>query len=166
MMLRSAGSGRFIAPPQVLHTLHPGDVVCADRGDRLETLLGSCVAVILTDQSRTVGAMCHIVHSAPVAAGSSVPTAAADAAIDAMYRLLGIRGMNPRLCHAFVYGGGNMFPELFPLGHVGEGNARRVLDRLAADGVRVALRDLGGNAYRRLSWIIGPELPQVTAVEV
>ena len=31
-------------------------------GDRMKTLLGSCVAVILTDQRRTVGTMCHIVH--------------------------------------------------------------------------------------------------------
>jgi chemotaxis protein CheD len=30
-------------------TLHPGDVVLGLRGDRLQTLLGSCVAVVLTD---------------------------------------------------------------------------------------------------------------------
>lgn len=165
-MARAARRTRATASSQARHVLHPGDVVCAGAGDRLETLLGSCVAVVLTDRSRTVGAMCHIVHSVSVAEGGAVPTAAADAAIDAMYHLLSMRGMNPRLCHAFVYGGGNMFPELFARGHVGEGNARHVLDRLAADGIRVALQDLGGNAYRRLGWTIGPELPQVTAVEV
>ena len=45
-----------LEPPGPLHTLHPGDVVCAERGDRMETLLGSCVAVVLTDPRRTVGA--------------------------------------------------------------------------------------------------------------
>lgn len=53
-----------------VHTLHPGDVVCAERGDRLETLLGSCVAIVLTDPRRTIGAMCHIVHCSRALAGA------------------------------------------------------------------------------------------------
>jgi chemotaxis protein CheD len=149
-----------------VHTLHPGDVVCAERGDRLETLLGSCVAVVLTDKARTIGAMCHIVHSQPSVTAGTADTASADAAIHAMYRELYLRGFNPRLCLAFVYGGGNMFPRLVKQRHVGEGNAERVLARLSEDGVRVLIQDLGGNTYRRLNWTIGHELPQVMAVDV
>lgn len=148
------------------HTLHPGGVVCAGRGERLETLLGSCVAVVLTDRARTVGAMCHIVHSRPAVNRDGVPTASADAAIDAMYDLLMRRSLSPRLCCAFVYGGGNMFPTLFTHRHVGENNGRHVLERLSADGVQVLLQDLGGNTYRRLSWTVGPAMPQVTAILV
>jgi chemotaxis protein CheD len=162
----STPSTQLFIPAGALHTLHPGDVVCAERGDRMETLLGSCIAVILTDRTRTIGAMCHIVHSQPSSNAEANPTAAADAAIDAMYRKLALRSLNPRLCHAFVYGGGNMFPALFTQTHVGEGNARQVLKRLQEDGIRIAIQDLGGNAYRRLSWTIGPELPQVVAVDV
>ena len=148
------------------HTLHPGGVVCADRGDRLETLLGSCVAVVLTDRARTVGAMCHIVHSQPAINIDAIPTASADAAIDAMYRLLMGRSLSPRLCCAFVYGGGNMVPTVFKNKHVGEDNGRYVLDRLAADGVCVVFQDLGGDSYRRLSWTIGHAMPEVTSVLV
>ena len=50
--------------PQVF-TLHPGDVAVGVRGDRLETLLAAGVAIVLTDPRRTVGAMCHVVHSGP-----------------------------------------------------------------------------------------------------
>ena len=148
------------------HTLHPGDVVCANRGDRVETLLGSCIAVVLTDRARTVGAVCHIVHSRPAVNIEFVSTASADAAIDAMYRLLVSRSLNPRLCVAFVYGGGNMFPTLFKHEHIGQNNGRYVLDRLAADDVRVMFQDLGGAAYRRLSWTIGHDMPEVTSVLV
>lgn len=148
------------------HTLHPGDVVCADRGDRLETLLGSCVAVVLTDRARTVGAMCHIVHSQPAINIDVISTASADAAIDAMYRLLASRSLNPRLCSAFVYGGGNMFPTVFKHRHVGDDNGSYALNRLAADGVCVLFQDLGGESYRRLSWNIGPSMPEVTSVLV
>ena len=37
---------------------------------------------------------------------------------------------------------------------------------LAEDGVRVLFHDLGGDTYRRLSWTVGPNAPQVTAVPV
>ena len=41
-----------------------------------------------------------------------------------------------------------------------------VLDRLDNDEIGISLHDLGGSVYRRLSWVIGAELPQVTAVSV
>ncbi len=152
-------------PGTVLHTLHPGDVACGSRGDRFETLLGSCVAVVLTDPRRTVGAMCHIVHSSH---NDNVQRDSAwgDIALDVMYDLLRERGIEPRLCEAYVYGGGNMFPSLVSQSDVGTRNARWVLEALALDGVRVLQQDLGGNTYRRLGWTVGTTPPQVTAVAV
>lgn len=146
-------------------TLYPGDVACGMRGDRFETLLGSCIAVVLTDPRRTVGAMCHIVHS--TSAGSTPRDSAwGDVALDLMYDLLRERGITPHLCEAYIYGGGNMFPGLCQGEHVGASNARWVLQALAAGGVRVLLQDVGGNTYRRLSWTVGPDAPQATAVTV
>jgi chemotaxis protein CheD len=147
------------------YTLHPGDVVCAERGDKLETLLGSCVAIVMTDPRRTIGAMCHIVHS-----GDSCCTGAtaahAHVALDTMYRQLRTRGIVPALCHAYVYGGGNMFPDLVPGPQVGEGNARWAIAALQRDGVELLHADVGGNCYRRLSWTVGTLPPQATAVPV
>ena len=76
-------------------TLHPGDVACADRGERLETLLGSCVAILLTDPRRTVGAMCHIVHAAPAPPDRRGDTHYADAALAAMDARLRARPAAP-----------------------------------------------------------------------
>ena len=150
----------------VTHTLHPGDIVCAQGGERLETLLGSCVAIVLTDPRRTLGAMCHIVHSHPALTGASESGACAEVALSRMYALLRARGIDPLRCEAYVYGGGNMFPELFTQAHVGERNADWALDALARDGVPVLQHDLGGRRYRRLSWTVGPEAPRVTAVAI
>jgi chemotaxis protein CheD len=151
-----------------LHTLHPGDLACGARGDRFVTLLGSCVAVILTDPRRTAGAMCHIVHSTHSDRRSPQDSAWGDVALDLMYGLLRERGIQPQLCEAYVFGGGNMFPGVMGQDghHVGASNARWTLDALAADGVRVLQQDLGGTAYRRLSWTVGEAAPQVTAVPV
>ncbi len=146
--------------------LHPGDVVCGERGDRLETLLGSCVAIILTDPRRTCGVMCHIVHAGRSTATTPANAAYADVALATMYQLLRERGIDPMQCEAYLYGGGNMFPDLVTHGHVGERNARWACDALAEDGVRVLAQDLGGCAYRRLSWTVGMDAPQVTSVPV
>lgn len=146
--------------------LHPGDVALAERGERMETLLGSCVAIVLTDPKRTLGVMCHIVHSSLPASGAQNSTAYAEVALDHMYALLRDRCIEPRLCDAFVYGGGNMFPDQFSRSHIGERNAQWVLDMLAHDGVPVLHQDVCGNAYRRLSWTVGTELPRVVAVAV
>ena len=168
MKLQPLGFAAAALAPRAdgVQVLHPGDVALAERGERLETLLGSCVAVVLTDPRRTVGAMCQIVHGKPPASGAVVSAAYADVALDRMYALLRSRGIEPRLCEAYVYGGGNMFPALFDAGHVGDDNAQWVLQALAHDGVPVLFHDIGGNTYRRLSWVVGPELPQVTAVAV
>jgi chemotaxis protein CheD len=149
-----------------VHVLHPGDVVRADRGERLETLLGSCVAIILTDPRRTIGIMCHIVHARPAPPTAQANCAFADVALDTMYGLLRGRGITPTLCEAYVYGGGDMFPELIQASRVGEANAHWALDALAADGIPVLFHDVGGRSYRRLAWTIGPGAPQVTAVAV
>ena len=159
----------------ISHTLHPGDVVCADRGERMDTLLGSCVAIILTDPRRTVGAMCHIVHSGPTTrrvepvfrnerrVGDAVH---AEVALAAMYRLLNARGIDPRQCEAYVFGGGNLFPGLVTESHVGEVNSRWAIEVLAGEGIVVLDSDLGGRAYRKLSWVVGAQHPNVITVPV
>jgi chemotaxis protein CheD len=148
-------------------TLHPGDVAWGDPGDRLETLLGSCVSIILTDSRRTGGVMCHVVHSRPSAAASLAPGFHhGDAAWRAMGGLLRAHAIEPRLCQAYVYGGGNMFPGAYPQANVGENNARWAMDALDEAGIAVLHHDLGGNTYRRVAWTVGPDQPRIVAVPV
>lgn len=144
--------------------LLPGDVALGLAGDQLRTLLGSCVSVILTDPRRTVGVMCHIVHVGPPSASNANNTAFGQVAMDAMFqRLLGI-GVTPRLCEAYVFGGGNMFPEVFARRHVGQSNIDWVLDYLDAQHIPVRGHCLGGSGYRKVSWIVGPTAPLVETV--
>ncbi len=144
-----------------LQVLHPGDVGVGTRGDRLETLLGSCIAIALTDPRRTVGAMCHFVHR-----GDGPDARYADAAFAAMAAALRRLGIEPRLCEAHLAGGGHMFPALGPrtAGDVGAANAAYALALLAAHGVPVRSRSLGGAVYRRVAWTVGDDAPQVECV--
>ena len=147
-------------------TLLPGDCALGTRGDRLVTLLGSCVAIVLTDPRRTIGAMCHIVHTQPSTGAESPPGASAPVALRSMTALLRSRGISPQLCEAYVYGGGNMFPGMERPPSVGSDNAAWALAALDALGVQMLDTDLGGCVYRRLSWQVGPDAPQVEAVPV
>ncbi len=150
----------------LLHVLHPGDVACGERGDRFETLLGSCVAIVLTDPRRTVGAMCHIVHALPAPAARHDDATYADAALRQMNQRLRARGLQLGQCEAYVYGGGNMFPQVYPQQSIGTRNVDWVLNALAATGVRVLQHDVGGNTYRRLRWTVGDDAPTVTAMPI
>ena len=149
-----------------VRVLHPGDVACGESGDRLETLLGSCVAIVLADPRRTFGAMCHIVHSRRPVSGERASTAFAGAAMSALYATMRERGFTPSFCEAWVFGGGNMFPALVQHRHVGDDNVRWAVDTLIADGIRIVATDVGGSAYRRLAWTVGPGAPEVVAVAV
>ena len=144
--------------------LMPGHVALGRSGDQLKTLLGSCVSVILTDPRRTVGAMCHIVHVGRPNAANLHNTAFGEVAMQDMFdRLIGI-GIVPTRCRAYVYGGGNMFPQMVTSTHVGLNNANWVLDYLEHYGIAVLDESLGGNGYRKVSWTVGHEFPVVEAV--
>jgi chemotaxis protein CheD len=157
-------AARALASPCTV--LKPGGVAVGTRGDRFETLLGSCVAVVLTDPRRTVGAMCHIVHANEPALGAQGDTAYARCALQAMFDGLRRIGISPQLCEAHVYGGGNMFPHLVKGAHVGASNARRALALLADTGIAVRSQSLGGSCYRKLSWVVGPADPECILVDV
>ena len=152
----------LVDPAPAVQVLHPGDVVLAQRGERLETLLGSCVAIILTDPRRTLAAMCHIVHSGRVPADPrGEATTHAEPALAAMLALLRRSGINPQRCEAYLFGGGNMFPLRYAQAHVGSNNTDWALAALADLGTALVGQDTGGTAYRRITWAVGPDTPQV-----
>lgn len=144
--------------------LGPGEVCLLRRGESVQTLLGSCVAIVLTDPARTLAAVCHFVHAGPCRLGAS-DTSHAEAALRSLCALLRGQGMNPGFCQAYVYGGANMFPGIFAGGHVGETNSRWALQALAELGIQVVGCDVGGLAYRRLQWRVGPAAPRISLGE-
>jgi chemotaxis protein CheD len=144
--------------------LMPGDVAVGQAGEHLKTLLGSCVAVILTDPRRTVAAMCHIVHVGQPNAANRHNTAYGVVAMEEMFHRLHQVGVTPRLCEAYVFGGGNMFPKLFQVQHVGSNNVTWVLHQLKQHHIAVVDQSLGGLGYRKVSWTVGPTEPVVEVV--
>lgn len=154
----------------VVHQLHPGDVAVATRGERLETLLGSCIGILLTDPRRTVGGLCHVVHAGRAGTGAAQPTAYGDDALRALFTLLRRLGIEPRLCGAWVFGGGHLFPGhvggTATEGHVGAANAQWAMRALLEQGIELLGGEFGGHAWRRLTWIVGPGQPELQVMPV
>ena len=150
--------------PFATYDLMPGDVVQGQAGDQLKTLLGSCVAVILTDPRRTVATMCHIVHVGQPNAANTGNTAYGVCAMEDMFGRLRSIGVTHRFCHAYVFGGGNMFPKMFSAQHVGASNVDWVLNYLHDHHIAVVDHCLGGNGYRKVSWTVGSAEPVVEVV--
>jgi chemotaxis protein CheD len=144
----------------------PGDVVLGRAGDAMRTLLGSCVAVILTDPRRTVGAMCHIVHAGRPSHAHRHDTTYGVVAMDEMFRRLTSVGITARLCQAFVYGGGNMFPDRVADGGVGSRNVQWVMRFLHEHHIQMVDCATEGDGCRKVSWVVGPTPPQVEMMQV
>lgn len=142
--------------------LHPGDIALAERGDELETLLGSCVALLLTDPRQTVGVMCHIVNAALLPAPDRtaplrLDTRFGEPAFASMALLLSARGLDIHQCQGWLFGGGAP--------HVGESNVTWAQERIARAGIVLLGSDTGGFAARRVRWTVG-EPPQSTLLPI
>jgi chemotaxis protein CheD len=148
------------------HILHPGDVALGFSGDTLETLLGSCVSLILVDPRRTIGAMCHIVHSGDATSYSQVNSAHAQKAILVMFGLLQSVGISPHLCDSYVYGGANMFPGLYSSDSVGQRNVQWMLNFLHDQDIRVIEQFTGGTSYRKVKLLVGAGEPELIETEI
>lgn len=150
--------------PGAVTELLPGAVALGLADQAFKTLLGSCICAVLTDPRRTVAALSHIVYvGQPTAANRDNP-AYGEVAMERMFALLRARGINPGLCEAYVFGGGNMFPQIFESRHVGRTNADWVMDYLQHHGIAVVAHDVGGTGYRKLTWTVGREDPVVEIV--
>jgi chemotaxis protein CheD len=105
--------------------------------------------------------MCHIVHASKPNTSNTRNTAFAEPAFKELFARLLSLGINPTLCHAYVFGGGNMFPHLFTEHHVGARNIEWVLNFLANKAIPVVGQSLGGNGYRVVTWTVGLTEPSV-----
>jgi len=158
--------GLALAPEPWEQELMPGDVALGHRGHRLKTLLGSCVAVVLTDPHLTVATMCHMVHHSKPNPANLHNTAYGICAMDRMFHMLRHVGLAPSQCMAFVYGGGNMFPQLGQSDHVGARNVQWALAFLSSHHIPIKGQSTGASAYRKLVWTVGSTEPELVVTDV
>ena len=132
-------------------TIHVGEIYVGDSPAVVDTLLGSCVSVCLTDRKAGVGGMNHILLPGKAQLGDFDD--AARYGINAMELLIGkaqSMGADRRSLEAKVFGGGNILKELEMRFNPGLRNSTLALDFLRLEGIPVIGRDVGGVNARRI----------------
>lgn len=125
-----------------------GHTVLARAPTRLNTILGSCVAVTLYAKRHKTGMLSHIVL--PRSRGASdLPGKFADTAIPYMLSTLADQGIMPRELLAKVVGGACMFGA-GQFAQIGQSNVQETMRSLQAAGIAIAGCDVNGSNGRRI----------------
>jgi len=132
--------------------LLPGQVFATSEPTRITTILGSCVAICLFDETRGIGGMNHFML--PYFAGSGVKSSKfGNVAMDELLAKLKTAGARTPFLKARVFGGSCMFePMRSSSGHLGEKNAATAVEMLAARNIPIIESNTGGNRGRKLAF--------------
>ena len=121
--------------------------------------LGSCIGLVLYDRIAKVGAMAHIMmpdsNRAKISEGSVFNKAKyADTAIDEMLKEMEKLEAKKMNIKAYIFGGANMFPELFHKDsflNMGERNIESVKYELSLRNIKINVEETGGNSGRTIT---------------
>lgn len=109
--------------------------------------LGSCIALILHDQRRSLAGLAHIML--PESRGEvDRPGKFADTAIDALLGEMGRAGSTKSSITAIVVGGASMFEFSANSLNIGKRNAVAVKGLLQEQGIRIEHEETGGKVGR------------------
>lgn len=129
----------------------------AGRGEgKIKTYaLGSCVAIVLYDPEKRIGAISHTMLPEPqstLSSGTSTksPAKFVESAVPAMLQEMRKLGASPHRVVAKLVGGARMFPGIpsAETANIGERNVERARQVLAALRVPIVAEDTGGSHGR------------------
>jgi chemotaxis protein CheD len=129
--------------------LSPGQMVVAAEPCAVTTVVGSCVAVCVTDPVARVGGMIH--YLLPQCAGTDNPLRYGVKAIPQLIeRTLALGARRERL-EAKVFGGASVLGAMARQGeHLGAKNARVAFELLRSAGISVRAEDVDGAQGRKV----------------
>lgn len=129
-------------------TVGMGQILSGQGPVCLTAVLGSCIGVAVYHPGLQLGILGHVVL--PHSRGeSAIPGKFADTAIRRMLGLLRDHQVSPFAAVAKIAGGACMFGSAGGV-HIGEENARAVVEYLEKASVRIVAQDVGGNCGRRI----------------
>ncbi len=127
--------------------LHPGEVCFCAEPSRVETVLGSCVAVTMWDRRRGAASICHAVLPWSNGDGGD-PLRYVDSAIGRMLAALDAHGSRRQDIEVKLFGGASMHGNNRV--SVGRQNVEAALATLASQGLKPQAVDTGGAQGRKL----------------
>ena len=138
--------------------LQPGELFTGDAPARVKTVLGSCVAILMRIPRAGTAAMAHCLLPEAGASADALPRRLAlrfvDTTVELMLRALAARGARPGELEVKLFGGaGRIYAPGVPLAmRVGQRNVETALAELAARGLTVVARSVGGECGRLIEF--------------
>lgn len=129
--------------------LHPAEMYFGEEPSRVETVLGSCVAVTMWDRRRGSGCICHAVLPWNSGDGAE-PLRYVDSAIGRMLRALEAHDSHRSDIEVKLFGGASMHRPAAGRLSVGWQNVEAALAILAEIGLSPVIQDIGGTEGRKL----------------
>lgn len=131
------------------HFLFPGTLFAHQEEHLVTTVLGSCVAVCLSDCTTGIGGINH--YMLPLWNGEGLPTPKYGniAIIRLVEKMLGL-GCRQGNIVAKVFGGANVLAAAAGIYSVGDRNVLLARRLLGEHGIRITGKDVGGTIGRKL----------------
>lgn len=130
--------------------LKPGEFFFGASGEKVKTLLGSCVAISLWHPQRRIGGLCHyLLPSDPRRSRQKPDGRYADQALELFMAQVEQTATLPGEYEVKIFGGGNMFPGLSGSGiNIGLKNIEAARALLKAHQFRPAAEHVGREGHR------------------
>ena len=134
--------------------LHPGEYFFSGGGDRIGTLLGSCIAICLWHPILHIGGMCHFVLPAQHKKAGRLNGRYADEAMEMFRASVLAHNTEFKQYQASIYGGANVVASLMKEDEdtIGERNAAVAMELLMANRVAIGIVDVGESWPRRIAF--------------
>ena len=136
-----------------LVTLQPGEFHFGDANTRIQTLLGSCVAITLWHPIRRIGGMCHYMLPSRHTSTHELDGRYAEEAMQMFLRQAARHGTLPQEYQVKLFGGGNMFPAFSKpsaQGSVAENNIAAARRLVARHQLHLVAESLGHTGHRQV----------------
>jgi len=147
MMSQTTGTAETPSPAR--HYLYPGTLFVHRKPHLITTVLGSCVAVCLWNQTSQLGGINH--YLLPLWNGEGLPTPKyGNIAITKLYEKVRAYSNPGDKLIAKVFGGASMWEKTDGLLAVGQRNIDFALETLETLGISVVAKDLGGHQGRKV----------------
>lgn len=131
------------------HFLLPSQIFVSQEDFKVNTILGSCVAVCLWDSVNQIGGINHFML--PYWNGNGLATPKyGDIAIDKLLKKMIELGASLNLIKAKIFGGGHVLGKDTFIYNVGERNIELAESKLLEYRIPIIARSTGGNTGRKI----------------
>lgn len=131
--------------------LNPGDWFFGRRQGRAETILGSCVSILIWHPSLRVVGLCHCLLPQQKRMDEQARKGLyVDHTVRWFVSQIQRQHLSPQHFDCWLFGGGDMFPDIASKSDIGWQNQQAARLGLVEHGFVIKGQDVGGSCYRRL----------------